>query len=417
MKKVGILLFIALGIVLGSCSNEDSVERGKEVSPGTYSSDLLLAAEQGKELQISTRGLNEDFGQFTDEYPYNSIFIHSADDQRNGEGHQVLEISLQTVDFCEGCRGIHLEMEVLDDAQGGGYIIKNKNGQSITLNANDSVYFSTISSSYWQADVEAASPVTGSNVFMQDNAVNRELLRSAKTFSKSDLVELLSEATPQIEMTRHCTAFRVYFSFTNILEEDLMGFINESTWNNHFGEGYGIENFYIKLYLGPNFAEEYNVYDDDVTDPNGKGFYVTNRQVYQPFEYSTYSQTSGGSSGGSISMTGYGYETDLGNYLIAPLNTHLDASEFSVYVFVKHTSNIDSESEDFLTSDEGAKWFQLVVPSMTLETNRVHYIIFGVDYHALDVFKTQATENAADTRVFSGLEKMQVEYKAWDIAE
>ena len=401
MGKIRNLLFMLLGIVVWSACTDDNEQGGsKPIAAGTYSSDLLLATEQGGETQVSTRGLDRENGQFTSDYPY----VHSADDNTEAEGHRSLRIPLQDVVFCDGCQGIHLEMEVHDEVSGGGYTITNKTGESITLAEGESVYFSTISSSYWQAKVEGASPVTGSDVFIQDNDVNEELLRSVNDYTKEDLVALLSEAEPDIPMGRHCTAFRVYFMFTNVVSDN-MGNIDESGWISALGEDYGIGQFYIKLYMGPNFTAEYNVYDDAVTNPEEYGFYVTNQQAYQQFEYAEFGITSG--TGGMIAFTGYGYMTELGNYLIAPLNTHLPATDFSVYAFVKYTPDIDSEPDDFLTSDEGAKWFKLQVPSMTLETNRVHYVIMAVDVNNLKEFQQENT--ATNTRAITGLEEIKVE--------
>lgn len=404
MKMKKNLLFVALSIILfGACASEEhnNITDEKPSVTKTYSSDLLLATEGGTDPEISTRGLDRENGQFTSEYPYDYIYVHSADDMRNGEGHRSLRIPLQDVVFCNGCQGIHLEMDVLDDNAGGGYVVRNKAGESITLAEGESVYFSTIASSYWNANVVDASPVTGSDVFIQDSInTNTELLRSVEEYSEDELIALLSEGEPDIPMSRHCTAFRVYFMFTNVLSDN-MGSIDEAGWNSVMGENYGIGNFYIKLYLGPNFTSEYNVYEDAVTDPEEKGFYVTNEQTYQPFGFCEYGITSG--TGGMIAFNGYGYMTDLGNYLIAPLNTHLPASDFSVYAFIKYTPDIAQEPDDFLTSDEGAKWFQLVVPSMTLETNRVHYIILAVDVRNLGVFKNQT-----DTRALGLPEEIKV---------
>lgn len=411
MKNTKRLLFILLGVILlMACSEEDNGTKDKSSIAGTYSSDILLATEKSGEPQVSTRGLDPESGQFTDIYPYDYIYIHSADDKKNEEGHKYLKIPLQDVVFCDGCQGIHLEMEVLDESEGGGYIIKNKAGESIKLDSDEKIYFSTIESSYWEADVAGATPISGRDVFIQDNDVNKELLRSAYEYSKEDLISLLSEGEPDIPMMRHCTAFRVYFMFTNVLSDN-MGSIDEAGWNTALGEDYGIGNFYIKLYLGPNFTGEYNIYADNVTNPDEKGFYVTNQQKYQPLEYTEYGTTSG--TGGMIAFTGYGYRTDLGNYLIAPLNTNLPAEDFSVYAFVKYAPDPNNLPDDFFTSDEGAKWFQLQVPSMTLETNRVHYVIMSVDVRNLEVFK----ESQNKTRATNAPEEIKVNYKAFNIEE
>lgn len=397
MKKI--LLLILSVVLLGACSSEDNsnIGSGQTGNGKTYSADLLLATPKGDKPDINTRGLDAVNGQFTDVYPYDYIYLHRADSKTKEEGHQCIKIPLKDVVFCDDCQGIHLEMEVLDND--GGYIVRNEAGDEIKLGNDEKVYFSTIDDTYWKADVQKASPVTGSNVFYQDNNVNKELLRSANDYSKDDLISLLSEQEPDIPMSRHCTAFRVYFMFTNVVS-DQIGSMSQDQWNEMLTSDYDGGQFYIKLYLGPNFAEEYNVYTDDVKDLNAWGFYVTNQQKYQPFESSFYVTSPGTAETieDIISFTGFGYQTDAGNYLIAPLNTHLPATDFSIYAFVKFAPKGTVIDEDFLTSDEGAKWFQLQVPSMTLEANRVHYVILAVDAGNLEVFKPQEGTTTSATR-------------------
>lgn len=403
MKKI--LLLILSVVLLGACSSEDNsnIGSGQTGNGKTYSADLLLATPKGDKPDINTRGLDEVNGQFTDVYPYDYIYLHSADSETKEGGHQCIRIPLKDVEFCDGCQGIHLEMEVLDND--GGYIVRNEAGDEIKLGNDEKVYFSTIDDTYWKADVQGGSPVTKSDVFYQDNNVNKELLRSAYDYSKDELISLLSEQEPDIPMSRHCTAFRVYFMFTHIMGSN-MGSMDEASWNT-WREGHGGGQYYVKLYLGPNFAEEYNVYADDVKDPNKPGYYVTNQQTYQQFEYCEYGTTSG--TGGMIMFNGYGYMTDLGNYLIAPLNTHLSPEDFSVYAFIKYAPEGTTIDEEFKTSDEGAKWFKLQVPSMTLETNRVHYIIMSIDVDNLDVFQETSETTAAKTRAINnGPEEIKV---------
>lgn len=396
MKKI--LLLILSVVLLGACSSEDNsnIGSGQTGNGKTYSADLLLATPKGDKPDINTRGLDAVNGQFTDVYPYDYIYLHSADSKTKEEGHQCIKIPLKDVVFCDDCQGIHLEMSINEEEN--TYTIGNGT-DFITLNNDEKVYFSTIDDTYWKADVQDASPVTGSNVFYQTDGVNEELLRSAYDYSKDELISLLSEQEPDIPMSRHCTAFRIYFMFTNVVS-DQIGSMSQDQWNEMLTSDYDGGQFYIKLYLGPNFAEEYNVYTDDVKDPNALGFYVTNQQKYQPFESSFYVTSPGTAETieDIISFTGFGYQTDAGNYLIAPLNTHLPATDFSIYAFVKFAPKGTVIDEDFLTSDEGAKWFQLQVPSMTLEANRVHYVILAVDAGNLEVFKPQEGTTTSATR-------------------
>lgn len=403
MKKI--LLLILSVVLLGACSSEDgsNIGSGQTGNGKTYSADLLLATPKGDGTDISTRGLDPENGYFTDVYPYDYIYLHSADSKTKEEGHQCIKIPLKDVVFCDGCQGIHLEMSINEEEN--TYTIGNGT-DFITLNNDEKVYFSTIDDTYWKADVQGASPVTDSDVFYQTDGVNEELLRSAYDYSKDDLINLLTQDEPDIPMSRHCTAFRLYFTFTNVQAEN-MGTITEENWNAFMKDEMGGGQFYIKIYMGPNFAEEYNVYADAVKNPDEKGYYVTNHQTYLPFEYSEFGTTSG--TGGMIMFQGYGYETDLGNYLIAPLNKDLPAEDFSIYAFIKYAPDPDNLPDDFLTSDEGAKWFQLQVPSMTLEPNRVHFIILGVDKGNLKVFKETTGTNSTSTRATNnGPEEIKV---------
>lgn len=413
MKKI--LLLILSVVLLGACSSEDNsnIGSGQTGNGKTYSADLLLATPKGDGTDISTRGLDPENGYFTDVYPYDYIYLHSADSKTKEGGHQCIKIPLKDVVFCDGCKGIHLEMSINEEEN--TYTIGNGT-DFITLNNDEKVYFSTIDDTYWKADVQDASPVTGRNVFYQTDGVNEELLRSAYEYSKDNLINLLTQDEPDIPMTRHCTAFRLYFTFTNVVSEN-MGSIDEEGWNTFMKDEMGGGQFYIKIYMGPNFTEEYNVYADNVKNPDEEGYYVTNQQTYQPFEYSEFGTTSG--TGGMIMFTGYGYETDPGNYLIAPLNKNLPADDFSIYAFIKYAPDPDNLPDDFLTSDEGAKWFQLQVPSMTLEPNRVHFIILGVDKGNLKVFKETTETNSASTRAIgNGAEEIKVKsFVVKDIVE
>lgn len=144
IKTTKQLLFIALSIIMfGACSNDDfdNLTNTEHNIAKTYSSDILLATEKGEEPDISTRGLDPVYGQFTSDYPYNYIYIHSADDKTAEEGHKSLRIPLKDVVFCDGCQGIHLEMDVLDESEGGGYIIKMRpESQSVWKKARKYIF-------------------------------------------------------------------------------------------------------------------------------------------------------------------------------------------------------------------------------------------------------------------------------------
>ena len=312
----GCVLLAALTMSLMSCTDsQDEVKPAVTVKPGVYATDITLYAEQGEDPDINTRGLNTGTGEFTSVYPYDYIYIHSADNKEDGT-HKSLKIPLKVVEYCDECKGIHLEMEVLDN--NGGYTITSSEG-TITLSNSEKVYFSTIPNPYWEAKVEGATPVSRSDVFVESDA-NSELLKSANTYTRDELIHLIEQNVPVIEMTRHCTGFRVYFMFTHVPAD---GSTNNVIFDPNTGENYWnktlpnteFSDFYIKLYLGPNFCHKFDLlYSKAVGDDVG-GYYATNGQNYQPLEYVNYSFT-GGDNSSSYSYNGYGYVTADLHYLI-----------------------------------------------------------------------------------------------------
>lgn len=382
MKKIISILLIACGIFSACSSGDEDFFKGDipEIAPGVYSCDLVISSEAGKSSEHVTRGI-DGLGNFTNEYPSNYIYVHSAD---NGEGgdHKVLTVPLKEVVFCDGCRGVHLEMEVNEGE--GGYTIRNSKGESITLGEDEEVYFSSYPEAYWHADKVYESPVTGSDVFNQTEGVNEELLKS-ETYSKEDLVNLLQQGAPQITLTRHCTGFRTTFMFTNVKYSGEHNYnVSENSWEEYL-PGTKPSDFYIKLYLGPNFCHDYDIFNNTVPTTDQGGYYVTNNNEYEPLEQVVYT-TSGATSDPTLVYTywGFGYGTETGNILMAPLNLneHVgDIHEFSIYVFIKY---MPEGSEINTTSDENSMWLRVPIPDMTDLANRVHNLIVALDIHELE---------------------------------
>lgn len=361
---IGISLLFCGGLM--SCTDDtETTDVQQSVKPGLYSIDITLTAEPG--VKSETRGLDTENGEFTNVYPYKYIYIHSA---KTDSTHQSIRIPLENVEHCDGCQGIHMQVEVKDEENGGGYII-HAGEAKMTLSANDSVYFSTIEGPYWEAKTSGATPVSGSKVFVQNDDINKELLKS-QTYSKDDLIHLMEQDISTITMTRHVTGFRVYFMFTQVKADGSTdNDIEEKDWIDKLGNP---TDFSIKLYLGPNFCHQYDVLNNAVVSGDEGGYYATNNQTYQPFERVQYSYTTGDNDVGLY--RGYGYVTKSSNYLLSPLNTSIPATDFSIYAFIKYKSPDKS-------SDEGASWFQAQIPGITLEPNRIHYIIMAFDIEDL----------------------------------
>lgn len=383
MKKYISIFLIACGL-FSSCSNDnEDFFKGDtpDIAPGVYSSDLVLQSETGQSTENITRGV-DDLGNFTNEYPFEVIYVHSADNGESGD-HKVLEVPLKDVVFCNGCRGMHLEMEVKED--GEGYTIRNSDGESITLTDDESVYFSSYPYAYWHAEPIDGTPVGDSPVFQQTEGVNEELLKS-EIYSKEDLVNLLQQGAPQIPLTRHCTGFRTTFMFTDVTSQGGHSFsiATEEQWAT-FLHGTKPSDFYIKLYLGPNFCEDYDILNNSVPETDRGGYYVTNNNEYISLKQVVY-VTSGATSEPSevYSYWGFGYGTETGNILMAPLNLNEgvgNIQDFSIYVFIKY---MPEGSEINTTSDNNSVWLRVPIPDMTDLANRMHNLIVALDVHELE---------------------------------
>lgn len=363
---IGISLLFCGGLM--SCTDDtETTDVQQSVKPGLYSIDITLTAEPG--VKSETRGLDTETGEFTNVYPYEYIYIHSA---KTDDTHQSIEIPLKNVEHCDGCKGIHMQVEVKDEEE--VYIIR-AGEKEMTLSADDEVYFSTIEDPYWEAETSKATPVSGSKVFVQNEEKNKELLKS-QIYTKDELVNLIQQDIPTITMKRHVTGFRVYFMFTHVTAEadgSTNNSIKAEEWFTEFNNTFP-DAFSIKLYLGPNFCHQYDVLNDAVVSGDEGGFYATNNQTYQKFEHVQYAYSTG--SGGIGIYEGFGYVTDPSNYLLSPLNTSIPATDFSIYAFIKY------KSTDY-SSDKDASWFQAQIPGIKLELNRIHYIIMAFDIEDL----------------------------------
>lgn len=403
MKKIlSITLFASMIFAFMSCNNnnEDYFDGDPGEKGIVYSADVVISPGTGDKVDnVTTRGLDVQNGQFTNDYPYGYIYLHRADGI-DGEGHESIRIPLdKTPDYCDGCRGIHLEVEVIDSPE-GGYIVRNETGDEIVLKDDEEVYFSTIPDTYWETEAEKESP-HGYDVFFQNQEKNTEILRSSNNYTKESLIELIQQGHPQIEMTRHCTAFRVQIMFTQ--KNFGRYIIDRDTWIEELGENYAPENFYIKIYVGPNFCHKFNLEENSVPAEDQGGYYTANEGQYTPFIQNIYA-FKGGS--GAESWEGFGYETALNNYLIAPLNTS-DTRPFTVYAYVKYCP---PGTDPNVNSDENAKWLEIPVTDFQVIPNRVHFIAIALNIDALKVFQTEA--NSILTRGLKNLEKIELKTPA-----
>lgn len=408
-NKVIIIIVAFVCTFLSSCSNEEDYFAGKTDSSQTIYSDIVLEAESGKKENNITRGIGDQ--GFTNDYPYDYIYVHSTTDES-----KTLKVPLKEVEYCGDCRGIHLEMEISDN--GNGYILKSSEGGSIELGENEEVYFSSYPSTIWEASPleGVTTPVSHSDVFTKDNDANIELLRSELTYDKDALVELLQTPTPQIKLKRHCTGFAVNFIFTNV---DAMGgpdqpiySVTDKTWETFLPET-SPEDFYIKLYIGPNFCHSYNIYENTVPKDDKGGYYVIQNNQYVSFEMVVFSNT-GLVTEDPVGYSGFGYRTAGDDILVAPLNKSMDLTNFAIYAFVKYMPNGGDTN-----SDAGSFYLKIPIEDMTFTLNRIHNFVICLDINELKDIIDASGVNALTRGFWNKPRELKLKYpvKVLDLQE
>lgn len=380
-------------ILLSSCSNDENYfdSNAPITSSQLIYQDIVLEADSAKsENNISTRGIDDE--GFTNDYPYDYIYVHSITD-----GTKTLKVPLKEVEYCGDCRGIHLEMEINENGD-GSYTLRTEvcedgQQQEITLSANEEVYFSSYPTNTWTANRlgDISTPITHQDVFISDDNINIELLKS-DAYGKDDLITLLTTPQPQINLKRHCTGFMVTFMFTNVDERhggDNVNknqyYVDNDSWGNYL-PGTKPSDFYVKLYIGPNFCHTYDIFNNEVPDDDKGGYYVINNNQYvqlTPVFYQTQ-----GITGERFTYDGLGYMTSYDDILLSPLNTSMDLGNFAVYAFVKYAPNGTD-----VNSDEGSFYLKIPLNSdMTFAVNRIHRFILCIDINKLkEIINTNVT--------------------------
>lgn len=368
-------------MLFAACSNDDSfpAETPSAGPTRVIYQDIVLESENGAKENYITRGVNDD--GFTNDYPFDYIYVHSTTDES-----KTLKVPLKEVEYCGDCRGIHLEMVVTDG--GDTYTLRTSaDDEGITLSKDETVYFSSYPTTTWEAQplenssLPISSDDTNANkdVFTANDKTNIELLKSELDYDMDDLIELLQTPKPQIMLARHCTGFMVDFMFTNVEErgggDDVNKnnyYVDEESWPDYVPSTKPSD-FYIKLFIGPNFCHEYNIYNNDTPEDDQGGFYVINNNQYTPLSTAYLSYQ--GLSGERYSYDGFGYMTTLDNILLAPLNTSLDLNNFAIYVFIKY----DPEGTNDVNSDAGSVYLKIPLEEMTFELNVIHRFILCLD--------------------------------------
>lgn len=372
MKPTFIMGMLAICMGMMSCQDDEDTNIST-IKPGTYSADIIVNSESGSTNY--SRGIDVENGIFTSTYEQNYIYLHHVKADGNEE---VLYIPMRTDCGEDKCFNI----QVTKNKNGDNYTIIAKDGtpQSMTINANEQIYFSTMKDQIWKSETSSTneSPIGGITILKQpekeeeeeeiEEIKSREILRSG-LYTGEDLLRLMTGDTQYIDLTRHVTGFKIHILFTNAnVAENEDHIINIKGWHDALGENVNPENFNIKIYFGPNFAQWYNILKDN---SQGFGYYASHNQKYVPFEKVDQTIT-------NITYTGYGYNTTY--TLLSPLyKTLLTEEEYKDFQFRIYMC-IQYNGKEFYT--------EIRPKNLTMNINTIHHIILAFDVHDLIPFVT-----------------------------
>lgn len=366
MKPTFIMGMLAICMGMMSCQDDEDTNIST-IKPGTYSADIIVNSESGSTNY--SRGIDVEKGIFTSTYEQNYIYLHHVNADGNGETGEALYIPMRT--DCGEDKCFKIQVTKNDDST---YTIstEDKTGtpQSMTINANEQIYFSTMKDQIWEPETltnQSQSPTILKQPTKVEDIKSREILRSG-LYTGEDLLGLMTGDTQYIDLTRHVTGFKINILFTNAnVAENEDHIIDLDGWHNAFnalGEDVNPEDFFIKIYFGPNFAQWYDILNDK---SEGSGYYASNNQTYVSFEKvdQTYND---------IAYTGYGYNTT--NTLLSPLYTGEANDAFRIYMCIQY--------KDKDKDKEGQEFYTVIRPkNLTMNTNTIHHIILAFDVHDL----------------------------------
>lgn len=367
MKPTFIMGMLAICMGMMSCQDDEDTNIST-IKPGTYSADIIVNSESGSTNY--SRGINVEKGIFTSTYEQDYIYLHRVKSNGNNGNKTYTELESLYIPMEKDCgenKCFNIQVIVKDN---NTYTIttKNKEGasQSITLNEDEEIYFSTMEGREWSSKTLTTneSPIEGP-IFEQPSdeagVKSREILKS-DFYTGSELSELITGDTQYIDLTRHVTGFKINILFTNAnVTEDQPHTITIDEWNKvlKLNGDKTFENFKIKIYFGPNFAQWYDILNDKSA---GSGYYASNNQEYVSFEEvkQTYN---------NIAYTGYGYNTT--NTLLSPLYIGEENKEFRIYMCIKY-------------KEEGQEFYTEIRPkNLTMNPNTIHHMILAFDVHDL----------------------------------
>ena len=397
-KNIFPYIILIAASIFSSCSNEDEIIEPEVNSE--YGITVSIAATGNKNgAEESTTRAQDQTGAFTAMYDAPYVYMHSVT-----APSKYVKLPIIECDECAstgpGEPGKGFQYTFCTNEDGSYTIHSTDDSSSATFGKDEEIYFSSEESETWEGTFVDASPITGQSVLVRDEEKNKEIYRSEENYTMQDVFDLGLNGT--LLMKRKCSAFRVYFLFTE-LDEPVVDTPTNQTYNVNEGDftavtGKSPFSFSGKLYIGPYFCDTYNINTGKVgyKDGHTNGYYATNNQEYTPFTFVSYSRTEGLA---TQAFNGFGVTTAGADYLITPYDENSTA-DFTFYAFIKNTTdapNSDVNSKYITYHWEGVPKFN---------TTQVMVIVYNYKELA-KAFNSQA--NSSLTRGFwKGPEKLDI---------
>lgn len=397
--KRNIYFSIFCGLVLlgglNACSSDEDAPQEPSViiNPGKYVVGFNLDAEPDL-LETRKRGLTSS-GVFDASYDPDVIYLH----KKNGDTG--LEIPVYNY-HCAGvtkCKGFRIELTKNED---GTFVVAPiaENGEvlgGVTYTSTDSVYFSSLSSRYWEGGPKLVK--NEDSYLYGKSEKNVEIYRSKTNYSLDELGVIGGDMT----LTRKCLGFG---SFGVIIDQDTPfgtgTILSEDKFVKVMGDS--CDNWYIKIVAGPCFTGHYDMQEGVTVDKDHYGFYATNNNEYVQAR----SNLIVASNLGGTSHVGIGYQTNSQDILITPFditstspNLPDGRNRLAVYVYVKHWMGEGEPTADWLKSDENALYvvYRYDGAEAGLMNNATYSIGVGVNIHDLhNAFATAGLLTSADSK-------------------
>ena len=378
-----LLIILLIGNFVSCTSEEEAIP---VMNPGNYERIYHVESTIG-ENSTTTRAIESD--RFTTDYDAEAIYIHSL----TGENRVVKYNVQENLPDCPDCQGIRIKYTISEDGKSVTLIGDDNVSQAFSL--TEEVYLSSIADENWTHESCGTTPITQSVVLSRDETKNVELYRSAENHSITDFLQGTGGCARGILMDRVCTAFRVYFLFSNLKSPVQIGDATAypSPTNEQLAQ-IGINNvtnLAAKVYLGPMFCTSFDL-NTLKAQNNADVYYATSNNQYQNLQSTSVSDVDY-QEDKSITYGGYGITSPAG-YLITPYNKE-HTGGYHFYAFIKNGNSNPN-------SDEGALYTEWTIDTDAtgaLDFNQCEVIIIVYDYSQLAAFaQTTTSSNEATTR-------------------